>query len=67
MQDHTDLTPSDIKAARTALGLSQAKFAAALGVTSVAVEHWEGGKRTPPAMLRLAIAALLNGLEPWEN
>jgi len=60
-----DLTPHEIKAARAVLNVSQVGLAALLGVTNVAVAQWETAKRSPPPYLRLALAALINGLEPW--
>lgn len=65
MQELTTMVPEEIKAARAALGMSQVEFAKAIGVTNVAVAQWETNKRTPPAYLRLAIAALLNGTLPY--
>lgn len=66
MQDLPDLTPEDLRKAIGLTGLSQAKFADAIGVTTAAVEHWLSGRRSAPPMARLAIAALLAGLEPWK-
>lgn len=40
-------TAERIKALRAGLGLSQAKFAAALGVATRTVCHWEQGLRQP--------------------
>ncbi len=45
--------------------MSQVAFAAAIGVTNVAVARWEIDKRKSPVYLRLAVAALISGLEPW--
>lgn len=44
---NTDFTPERIKALRTQLGLSQSKFAAALGLSLAAIRHWEQGIRSP--------------------
>ena len=41
------LTPDDILAIRKSVGLSQVKFAAALGVSVKKVSAWEHGKATP--------------------
>ena len=42
-----EMTPERVKALRVVLGLSQAKFAAALGMSLGAVRHWEQGIRLP--------------------
>ena len=65
MQELTPMTAAEIKAARAALNMSQVAFAAAIGVTNVAVAQWETDKRKSPGYLRLAVAALIAGLEPW--
>jgi DNA-binding transcriptional regulator YiaG len=62
-----EMTAAEIKAARAQLGMSQVKFAEAIGVTNVAVAQWETDKRTPAPYLRLAVAALVAGLEPWRG
>lgn len=41
------MTPERVKALRGMLGLSQARFAAALGMSLGAVRHWEQGIRLP--------------------
>lgn len=43
----TVITPERIKALLAQLGLSQSKFAAALGLSLAAIRHWEQGIRTP--------------------
>ena len=67
MQELTTMTAMEIKEARAALGMSQVAFAAAIGVTNVAVAQWETDKRKSPGYLRLAVAALIGGLAPWGN
>lgn len=52
------MTPSEIKAARARLGLSQAKLAAALPAATRTVEDWEAGRRTPPDYLERALRDL---------
>lgn len=49
----------DVAAIRTELGLSQARFAAVLGVRVATLEEWERGRRSPegPARLLLRVAA----------
>lgn len=49
----------DVKRARYKLGLTQAKFAVALGVSTRTVEEWERQKSSrPPGCLPLACAYL---------
>lgn len=60
-----EMTAAEIKAARAALSMSQVQFAEALGISRRNVENWEADSRSPPVYLRLAIAALVAGLEPW--
>lgn len=40
-------TPMEVKALRKRLGLSQVKFAAALGVSFCSVNRWENDKTEP--------------------
>ncbi len=42
-----DFNARDIKSIRIATGLSQAAFAAAMGVSKKTVEAWEAGRNTP--------------------
>lgn len=54
--------------ARARLGMTQAGMAAALEVTTATIERWEspdGGEPNAPRMVRLALAALLEDLEPY--
>jgi DNA-binding transcriptional regulator YiaG len=55
----TSPKPEDVRAARKRLGMSQAALGAALGASTRTVEDWEGARRTPPAMLELALKWLL--------
>ena len=69
MEELSELTAAEIKAARVLLNMSQVDFAAALGISRRNVENWESegpGSRTPPVYLRFAIAAVMAGLEPWK-
>ncbi len=50
--------PDDIRHYRGRLGLSQGALALALGMSKRGVEDWEGGRREPPAYLRLALERL---------
>jgi DNA-binding transcriptional regulator YiaG len=58
-------TPAELRLFRKELDLSQAKLGEALGASTRTVEDWEAGRRTPPALLRLALAAVKAGLEPY--
>jgi DNA-binding transcriptional regulator YiaG len=51
--------PGDIAALRVFVGLTQAQFAQALGISVYTLRDWEQGRRKPegPAMVLLRIAA----------
>lgn len=53
------LEPGDVAALRRFIGLSQAKFAEALGISVHTLRNWEQDRRTPegPALALLRIAA----------
>lgn len=59
------MTPSDIRAWRSAMGYTQQQAAKELGVSLRTVKAWEAGFAAPPAFLALACAALAAGLGPW--
>ena len=61
------MTPDDLRAWRQAMGLSQRAAAAALGVSSVAVERWERDIIRIDLRTALACAALHAGLAPWDR
>jgi len=54
------MTPDEVRRARKALGLSQLKFAALLGVHPVTVKKWEtraqGLRTTSERLIRLLVA-----------
>jgi putative transcriptional regulator len=54
-----DLLATDVRALRGHFGLSQAKFAALLGISVDTLQNWEQGRRQPegPAKVLLRIAA----------
>ncbi len=54
-----ELTPPDIKAIRTKIGMTQAEFAASFGISLGTLRHWERGDRTPhgPALVLLNVVA----------
>lgn len=66
MQEMTPPSAAELKTARVMLNMSQVAFAEALSTSRRNVENWETDKAEPPAFLRLAIAALFAGLEPWK-
>ncbi|WP_186386246.1 helix-turn-helix domain-containing protein [Stappia sp. TSB10P1A] len=62
------MTPASLRDIRIKLGLNQAEFAAILGRHPQTISTWERGTKPIPETgeLRLALAALLAGLEPVE-
>ena len=57
------LTPDQILTKRKGLGLSQAQFAAALGVSVKKVSSWEHGKAVPDEIVQEKICILIKSLE----
>jgi len=49
----------DVKKVRAGVGMSQAEFAAAFGISVSTLRHWERGDRTPhgPALVLLNVVA----------
>src|ERR1035438_5590250 len=61
----------DVKAIRTRLGMTQARFSDTFGFSLDAIKHWEGGRRTPEAPARTLLtvidknpAAVITALHP---
>lgn len=54
------ITPESIKTARQRLGLTQAEFAARIGVSTQAVSFWERGTRTPTGLYATAVRAAIS-------
>ena len=52
------LSPGLIRKLRKRLGLSQSELAAVVGVSTLSVGHWEGGKTRPTGENRTALVAL---------
>ncbi len=54
-----ELQPGDVAALRRFIGLTQARFAEALGISVHTLRNWEQDRRTPegPALALLRIAA----------
>lgn len=66
MQALENLTPLDIRAFRSEFELSRANLAEKLNAGLRTIEDWEAGRRGPPGMLRLALAALAREIPPWQ-
>ena len=54
-----EFTPTDVKAIRKKVNMSQPEFAAALGISVATLRHWERGDRKPHG----AALALLNAVD----
>lgn len=54
-----EFTPIDIKMVRAKVGMTQAEFAAAFGISLGTLRHWERGDRKPhgPALVLLNVVA----------
>ena|SRR5436309_15593332 len=50
----------DIKALRESLGLSQAEFARAYGISPRSLQDWEQGRRRPESAVRAYMAVIRN-------
>jgi transcriptional regulator with XRE-family HTH domain len=61
----TPPTGTELRLFREGQGLTQAALAEKLGASRRTVEDWEAGRRLPPPLLRLALAAIVAGLDPW--
>jgi putative transcriptional regulator len=53
------VSPQVVKDARQSAGLSQAKFAAALGVNPTTVRFWENGQRNPDGLARKVLRLIV--------
>ena len=54
-----EFAPVDIKAVRAKVGMTQAEFASAFGISLGTLRHWERGDRKPrgPALVLLNVVA----------
>jgi len=59
MRTKQSITGDEIRRARRTLGLTQVGLAEALGVSTMSVESWEQGRRTPPHEVAEKILHLL--------
>jgi putative transcriptional regulator len=48
----------DVKAIRSRLGMTQARFSDTFGFSLDAIKHWEGGRRTPEAPARTLLTVI---------
>ena len=55
-----DFTPEEIKAIRLNSDMTQAVFAACIGVSKKAVEAWEGGRSRPDGAARRTLGLMKN-------
>jgi len=55
------------KSARAALALTQAKFAAFLGVSSQSVKAWEQGVKIPTPPVRLLLKHIADNPQHWRG
>lgn len=61
-----EMSPSEVRAARAALGMTQAQLAAALAVTVRAVRYWEQDGTAKPCkgLPAVALRLLLEKMQP---
>lgn len=52
------MSKHEIKSIRTSLGMTQTEFADTLGVSQMAVSHWENGLRRPSGSAEILIKML---------
>ena len=55
---HIIIPDHDVRKIRSKTGLSQAQFAASIGVTKASLQNWEQGKRSPQGAARVLLALL---------
>lgn len=58
------MTPAQIRARREGLGMSEAQFAAALGVSARTVRYWQTGGRSPSKAVVLLMKRLKKPEKP---
>lgn len=54
----TKITPTELKARRAALGLSQSELAALLPINLRTYQAWEAGRYDPPSLLHRALKSI---------
>ena len=52
------LSPLDVKAIRTKVGMSQSEFATSFGISVGTLRHWEQGNREPHGPARVLLNVL---------
>lgn len=52
------VTPMDVKAVRSQVGMSQHEFAASFGISLGTLRHWERGDRQPHGPARVLLSVL---------
>jgi len=58
-------TPKDVRKLRQTLGVSQPLFARLMGVSTVLVQSWEQGQRTPSPMARRLLDEVRRDPHRW--
>jgi putative transcriptional regulator len=61
------VTPQDVAAIRTTLGLSQPLFAEFIGVSVAAVRAWERGAKSPTPMAKRFLTAIRSDPGYWKE
>lgn len=59
--------PSDIRGVRDRVGVSQAVFAAILGVSTKTLQAWEQGVGRPPGVARRLLETIARDPDPWRR
>jgi putative transcriptional regulator len=59
--------PSDVRAVRESLHVSQALFARMVGASPALVRAWEMGSRVPSPMARRLLDTIRRDPAPWRN
>lgn len=55
---YATMSAQEIKSIRSKMGMTQTEFADALGVSQMAVSHWENGLRRPSGSAEILIKML---------
>lgn len=60
-------TPDEIRSIRKSAKMTQAIFAACIGVTTKSVEAWEGGRSTPDGAARRTLGMVRNNPQYFDD